>query len=75
MAGSVTMKFHVMLLFSSINHRSELMVQGKTRGLQTKTPSARHSQRAAANTKKGKKYIPPKKPALIKHAQMHRVSL
>jgi len=62
------------LLF--VNHRSvRLMAQGKTKGLQTKAPSARHSRKAAANTKKGKKYIPPKKPALIKNAQMHRVSL
>jgi len=51
------------------------MVQGKTKGLQTKAPSARHAQKASANTKKGKKYIPPKKPVLIKHAQMHKVSL
>ena len=62
------------LLF--VNHKSNWpMAQGKTKGLQTKAPSARHSRKAAANTKKGKKYIPPKKPALIKHVQMHRVSL
>ncbi|KAF9454750.1 hypothetical protein P691DRAFT_794578 [Macrolepiota fuliginosa MF-IS2] len=48
------------------------MAQGKTKGLQTKAPSARHAQKAAANTKKGKKHIPPKKPVLIKQAQMHK---
>ncbi|KAF5360662.1 hypothetical protein D9756_004766 [Leucocoprinus leucothites] len=48
------------------------MAQGKTKGLQTKAPSARHAQKAAANTKKGKKYIAPKKPALIKQTQMHK---
>jgi hypothetical protein len=49
------------------------MVQGKSKGIQKKAPSARHAQKAAANTKKGKKHVPPKKPALIKQAQMHKV--
>ncbi|KAJ8521775.1 hypothetical protein ONZ45_g1587 [Pleurotus djamor] len=49
------------------------MVQGKTKGLQSKASSSRHAAKAAANTKKGKKYIPPKKPTLIKQAAMHKV--
>ncbi|XP_006462702.1 hypothetical protein AGABI2DRAFT_72803 [Agaricus bisporus var. bisporus H97] len=48
------------------------MVQGKTKGLQSKAPSARHAHKAAANTKKGKRAVPPKKVALIKQAQMHK---
>lgn len=49
------------------------MAQGKTKGLQSKAPSARHAHKAAANTKKGKRAVPPKKVALIKQAQMHKV--
>jgi Protein of unknown function (DUF2462) len=49
------------------------MVQGKTKGLQNKASSSRHAARAAAAPKKGKKYIPPKKVALIKQASMHQV--
>lgn len=45
------------------------MVQGKTKGLQSKSPS----RQKAANLKKGKKYIAPKKPALVKQAAMHKV--
>lgn len=48
------------------------MAQGKTKGLQTKAPSARQAQKAAEKTKKGKRSVPPKKPALIKQAQMHK---
>ncbi|KXN88205.1 hypothetical protein AN958_07664 [Leucoagaricus sp. SymC.cos] len=48
------------------------MAQGKTKGLQAKAPSVRHARKAAANMKKGKKCIPPKKPALIKQAQMQK---
>lgn len=50
------------------------MVQGKTKGLTTKTAgSSRHSSKAAANTKKGKREIAPKKPLLMKQAAMHKV--
>ncbi|KAM6494195.1 Uncharacterized protein family UPF0390 [Amanita muscaria] len=45
------------------------MVQGKTKGLQSKSPSNRQKQ---TNLKKGKKYIAPKKPALVKQATMHK---
>jgi len=44
------------------------MVQGKTKGLQSKTSSSRQAAKAAANPKKGKRYIPPKKIALVKQA-------
>jgi hypothetical protein len=49
------------------------MVQGKTKGLQTKASSSRHATRTAAAPKKGKRYIAPKKAALIKQASMHKV--
>lgn len=49
------------------------MVQGKTKGLTNKTSSTRHSAKAAANMKKGKKYIAPKKPILMKQASMQKV--
>ncbi|KAL4073239.1 hypothetical protein V8B97DRAFT_2005888 [Scleroderma yunnanense] len=42
------------------------MVQGKTKGLQSKASSSRQSK--AAQTKKGKRVQPPKKPALVKEA-------
>ncbi|THV05236.1 hypothetical protein K435DRAFT_773959 [Dendrothele bispora CBS 962.96] len=48
------------------------MVQGKTKGLQSKVPSQRHAAKVAANTKKGKRYIPPKKASLVKQASMHK---
>ncbi|KAF8895417.1 hypothetical protein BD779DRAFT_1668696 [Infundibulicybe gibba] len=48
------------------------MVQGKTKGLQNKTASSRHAAKAAANMKKGKKYIAPKKPVLLKQTAMHK---
>jgi hypothetical protein len=51
------------------------MVQGKTKGLQTKAPSQRHAAKAASNTKKGKRYVPPKKTSLVKQASMHKVCL
>ncbi|KAG2009873.1 hypothetical protein CC2G_012750 [Coprinopsis cinerea AmutBmut pab1-1] len=47
------------------------MAQGKTKGLQVKTPSGRKAQKAA-NPKKGRKVIPPKKAPLIKQAQMQK---
>jgi hypothetical protein len=52
------------------------MVQGKTKGLSQKASgsnSGRHAQRAASNTKKGKRHIPPKKAQLVKQAAMHKV--
>ncbi|KAI0032553.1 hypothetical protein K488DRAFT_85725 [Vararia minispora EC-137] len=48
------------------------MVQGKTRGLQSKGANTRHTQKAAANVKKGKRVAPPKKAAAIKQAAMHK---
>ncbi|TFL02315.1 hypothetical protein BDV98DRAFT_603540 [Pterulicium gracile] len=48
------------------------MVQGKTKGLQAKGGNARHAAKAASSTKKGKRNIPPKKPTLVKQAQMHQ---
>jgi hypothetical protein len=46
------------------------MVQGKTKGLQSKSPSNRVK---SVSLKKGKKHIAPKKPALVKQAAMHKV--
>jgi len=51
------------------------MVQGKTKGLQAKAGNSRHASKAAANTKKGKRSVAPKKPVLIKQAAMHKVGL
>lgn len=48
------------------------MVQGKTKGLQNKASSSRQAAKAAANPKKGKRYIPPKKTALVKQASMRQ---
>ncbi|KAK0244383.1 hypothetical protein ARMGADRAFT_657896 [Armillaria gallica] len=49
------------------------MAQGKTKGLQAKSgPSARQASKAAAATKKGKRYIAPKKAVLVKQAAMHK---
>ncbi|KIM43378.1 hypothetical protein M413DRAFT_444204 [Hebeloma cylindrosporum] len=48
------------------------MVQGKTKGLQAKAGNSRHASKAAANTKKGKRTIAPKKPVLMKQAAMHK---
>jgi hypothetical protein len=49
------------------------MVQGKTKGLQAKATSTRHTTKAAANTKKGKRHVPPKQTALVKQASLHKV--
>ena len=51
------------------------MVQGKTKGLQAKAGNSRHASKAAANTKKGKRSVAPKKPVLIKQAAMHKVGV
>lgn len=54
----------------------DTMVQGKTKGLQNKSSSSsRHAAKSAANTKKGKKYIAPKKPILMKQASMQKVTI
>ena len=50
------------------------MAQGKTKGLQAKASNnSRHAAKAAANTKKGKRAIAPKKPILVKQAAMKKV--
>ncbi|KAF8208831.1 hypothetical protein K438DRAFT_1812965 [Mycena galopus ATCC 62051] len=48
------------------------MVQGKTKGLQAKASSSRHAAKAAAGTKKGQRFIAPKKTILVKQAAMHK---
>ncbi|EIN12371.1 hypothetical protein PUNSTDRAFT_42007 [Punctularia strigosozonata HHB-11173 SS5] len=51
------------------------MVQGKTKGLSQKASgsnSGRHAAKAAANMKKGKRQIAPKKAQLVKQAAMHK---
>lgn len=48
------------------------MVQGKSKGLQKKTVSG-HNAGKAKQLKKGKRDIPPKKAAIIKHASMQKV--
>jgi Protein of unknown function (DUF2462) len=52
------------------------MVQGTTKGLKSKPSSsnARHAHKAAANTKKGRRTVAPKKAANIKQAAMHKAS-
>lgn len=49
------------------------MAQGSTKGLQKHKESSRHGARAAANTKKGRRAVPPKKPAAVKQAALHKV--
>ncbi|KAF8469408.1 hypothetical protein DFH94DRAFT_773721 [Russula ochroleuca] len=50
------------------------MVQGTTKGLQSKPSSsnARRAHKAAANTKKGRRTVAPKKATNIKQAAMHK---
>ncbi|KAK7690389.1 hypothetical protein QCA50_007047 [Cerrena zonata] len=49
------------------------MVQGNPKGLQKqKGSSTRHAAKAAAAPKKGKRYIAPKKTALVKSASLHK---
>lgn len=50
-------------------------LQGKTKGLQTKSASSRHAAKAAANMKKGQRHIAPKKAVLVKQATVKKVSL
>ncbi|KAJ7212221.1 hypothetical protein GGX14DRAFT_622535 [Mycena pura] len=47
------------------------MVQGKTKGLRTKTPT-RHATKAAAAPKKGRRFIAPKKTILVKQAALQK---
>jgi Protein of unknown function (DUF2462) len=49
------------------------MVQGKTKGLQVKAANPRHAQKAAANLKKGRVAIPPKKAPLVKQDKLRKV--
>ena len=51
------------------------MAQGKTKGLQKKQESSRHAAKAAANPKKGKRVVAPKKAAAVKTASLHKVCL
>lgn len=56
-------------------HTHTDMVQGNPKGLQKqKGSSTRHAAKAAAAPKKGKRYIAPKKTALVKSASLHKVS-
>jgi len=50
------------------------MVQGTTKGLQSKATAnnARRAHKAAANTKKGRRTVAPKKAVAIKQASMHK---
>ncbi|KAI0826754.1 hypothetical protein BC628DRAFT_1371700 [Trametes gibbosa] len=49
------------------------MAQGQIKGLsKQKASGGRHAAKAAANPKKGKRYIAPKKTALVKQAAMHK---
>ena len=50
------------------------MAQGQVKGLQkNKGQSSRHAAKAAASTKKGKRYVAPKKVAAVKSAALHKV--
>jgi len=48
------------------------MAQGSTKGLQKKKESSHHAGRTAANTRKGRRAVPPKKPAAVKQAALHK---
>ena len=50
------------------------MVQGKSKGLQKKAESSRHAAKAAANTKKGRRVIAPKRAAAVKKEALNKVS-
>lgn len=50
------------------------MVQGAPKGLQNKKGgNTRHAAKAAASTKKGKRYVAPKKAQAVKTAALHKV--
>lgn len=63
------------LAFTHTPQHPHTMVQGTTKGLQSRaTPNnARRAHKAAANTKKGRRMAAPKKAAAIKQATMHKV--
>ncbi|KAF9267520.1 hypothetical protein L218DRAFT_955392 [Marasmius fiardii PR-910] len=48
------------------------MAQGKTKGLQSKAFNPRHASKTATSTKKGRRYVAPKKPTLVKQASLKR---
>ncbi|KAH6912528.1 hypothetical protein BKA70DRAFT_1422106 [Coprinopsis sp. MPI-PUGE-AT-0042] len=49
------------------------MVQGKTKGTASpRLPNPRHAQKAAANLKKGRVAIPPKKAPLVKQDKLRK---
>lgn len=53
---------------------SYLMVQGQVKGIQKgKGNAARHAAAKAAAPKKGRRYVAPKKVALVKNAVLHKV--
>ena len=58
---------------STSNRSPHKMVQGKTKGLQAKAANPRHAHKAAANMKKGRRDVAPKKTVLVKQAVMHKV--
>ena len=59
--------------FRNYHYYYSHMVQGKTKGLQSKASTGRKARHAAANTKKGQRTIAPKKSILIKQAALHKV--
>ncbi|KAF7291594.1 hypothetical protein HMN09_01250500 [Mycena chlorophos] len=48
------------------------MAQGKTKGLQSKQTTSRAAHKASTTTKKGKRYVPPKKTSLVKQAAVQK---
>ncbi|KAH9841827.1 uncharacterized protein C8Q71DRAFT_350161 [Rhodofomes roseus] len=49
------------------------MVQGQVKGLQKqKASGSRQAAKAAAQTKKGKRYVAPKNKDAVRHAAMHQ---
>jgi hypothetical protein len=54
------------------------MAQGQLKGIskqKNNSASSRHAAKAAAATKKGKRYVAPKKTAAVKSAVLHKVRL
>ena len=50
------------------------MAQGQVKGMQkSKGNATRHAAKAASSTKKGKRYVAPKKIAAVKSAALHKV--
>jgi hypothetical protein len=55
-----------------------IMAQGQLKGISKQKnnfASSRHAAKAAAATKKGKRYVAPKKTAAVKSAVLHKVRL